>query len=129
MGHGLIVRRSFDAAHWLPGYPGDCKHLHGHTWYVDVELVGELNEVGFLIDFKDAKKIIDGALPDHRCINDHYRALDDEEFMPTAENLSERLFTDLAFAFSVLPPAKANVRVRRVTVWETPTNGATYEPD
>lgn len=32
----LYYKGTFDAAHYLPAYPGNCKKLHGHTWKVEV---------------------------------------------------------------------------------------------
>ena len=32
---------SFDAAHFLKGYSGKCRNLHGHRWRVVAELKGE----------------------------------------------------------------------------------------
>ncbi len=31
----LILKFSFDAAHYLPNYIGKCRDMHGHTWAVD----------------------------------------------------------------------------------------------
>lgn len=46
---------SFDAAHRLMQHTGKCKHLHGHTYHLWVELEGELDENGMVFDFGDIK--------------------------------------------------------------------------
>jgi len=32
----ITVEEQFSAAHALRNYPGDCEHLHGHNWAVEV---------------------------------------------------------------------------------------------
>ena len=57
----------FDAAHRLVGCDGECKHLHGHMWKVEVEVEGnKVDDVGIMIDFKELKKIKDYY--DHKTI-------------------------------------------------------------
>lgn len=70
-----ITRRySFEAAHWLPKVPEEhkCRRLHGHNYLVDVTIGGQVNEIGFIIDFWDLDKIVDPIiqLVDHRTLND-----------------------------------------------------------
>lgn len=65
---------TFAAAHYLPNYEGKCSKLHGHTWRLDVEVKGEVNEkTGMVIDFAELKRIVNewviGKL-DHTCLND-----------------------------------------------------------
>jgi 6-pyruvoyltetrahydropterin/6-carboxytetrahydropterin synthase len=48
----------FESAHRLPWHQGDCKNLHGHSYRLEVELEGEPDERGMLIDFADIKRII-----------------------------------------------------------------------
>jgi len=40
----------FDAAHFLPGHP-KCGEVHGHTWTIEVQLEGKLNDQGMVLDF------------------------------------------------------------------------------
>lgn len=67
---GLIAE--FDAAHSLPGYPGKCAHMHGHTYQVEMVVEGEVGQDGFVMDFYELKKILGSALQelDHRCLNE-----------------------------------------------------------
>lgn len=44
--------------HRLPEHFGLCKNIHGHSYKMIVELEGDLNEQGMIIDFYDLEKII-----------------------------------------------------------------------
>lgn len=55
---------SFETGHALYGYDGLCKNVHGHSYKLDVTVIGtpinDPNHVkyGMVIDFKDLKKIV-----------------------------------------------------------------------
>ena len=56
----LRTEEAFDAAHFLAGYTGKCRNIHGHRWRVVAELKGEelktdLQERGMLMDFSEFK--------------------------------------------------------------------------
>lgn len=61
----------FDAAHRLDFLPSShkCHRLHGHTYRVELEVEGEPNEFGMVIDYADLATDIMDEL-DHRCLND-----------------------------------------------------------
>ena len=66
------IKCHFDAAHFLPNYPGKCKEMHGHTWTVEVEVEGEADFLsGMVIDFKDFKYNIEKVIEslDHSLLN------------------------------------------------------------
>ncbi len=54
----------FETAHALYGYDGLCKNVHGHSYKLDVTVMGTpINDpknvkYGMVIDFKDLKKIV-----------------------------------------------------------------------
>ena len=53
----LTIKDSIAAAHFLRGYEGMCKDLHGHTWKVEVVIESkDLNKIGMVADFIDIKK-------------------------------------------------------------------------
>lgn len=37
----LKTENSFDSAHFLKGYDGKCRNLHGHRWRVVVEIAAD----------------------------------------------------------------------------------------
>ena len=37
----LKTESSFDSAHFLKGYDGKCRNLHGHRWRVVVEIAAD----------------------------------------------------------------------------------------
>jgi len=83
----LIVRRRFDfeAAHELPGHPGACRNLHGHSYKLVVSVEREINPgSGMAIDFADLKQLVRREVldrVDHRLLNE---LLDN----PTAEMIA-----------------------------------------
>ncbi len=50
----------FSAAHYIDSnQAGICQQMHGHTYYCDITIAGdELDETGFLIDFKIIKELV-----------------------------------------------------------------------
>ena len=100
---------SFCAAHFLPGYPGKCAQLHGHTWEVEITVEGVVDpKTGMVIDFIVLKKIVEPWVEelDHHCLNDILP-------MSTAENIA-LWFRDL---WSSEPRP---VKLISVKVWESP---------
>jgi 6-pyruvoyltetrahydropterin/6-carboxytetrahydropterin synthase len=105
----LRIESHFDAAHKLVGYEGKCAELHGHTWRVEVFVVGEkLNDVGILVDFNVLKKKLKEIIErlDHKLLNDL-----NEIGNPTCENISKYIFENL----KDLPK---QVKLEKVRVWE-----------
>lgn len=105
----LRIESHFDAAHKLIGYKGKCAELHGHTWKVEVFVVGEkLGDVGILVDFnileEKTRKIIERL--DHKFLNNIK-----EIGNPTCENLSK-------YIFETLKDLPKNITLERVRVWE-----------
>lgn len=58
----LVVKEmTFDAAHILPGYDGQCKNLHGHTYKVQVGVMSDTiqedgPDKGMVVDFNKLKE-------------------------------------------------------------------------
>ncbi|MGH4123559.1 MAG: 6-carboxytetrahydropterin synthase QueD [Clostridium sp.] len=135
----LKADHSFDSAHFLSGYVGKCSNIHGHRWKVEVEVQsetllkgGQLD--GMVIDFGDLKKDVKAMVDDYdhalivqegtmrsetlNCIKQDGFNVIEVNFRPTAENFS-------GFFFKLMKNMGYNVK--RTTVYETPTNSATYE--
>jgi 6-pyruvoyltetrahydropterin/6-carboxytetrahydropterin synthase len=61
---------SFESGHALHGYDGKCKNIHGHSYRLDVTVIGkpvadESNpKCGMVIDFSDLKKITKDEIVD-----------------------------------------------------------------
>lgn len=118
----LSVRDHFDAAHALRGYPGECAKLHGHTWDIEVTVEGDvLDGIEILYDFKQLKAdLAEVLLPlDHGFLNE---VPPFDVLSPTAENMARVLFEQLASRVGEA------VRVKEVTVWESPVARITYRP-
>lgn len=63
---------TFSSGHRLVGHQGKCRFLHGHNYTLWVTFEApSLNELGMVIDFSDAKKIVGDWLDqnwDHKMI-------------------------------------------------------------
>ena len=136
--YALKTQAHFDSAHFLHGYDGKCKNIHGHRWTVEAEITGEtLQKDGFqrdmLIDFGDFKRELKNLADfyDHSLIYEKnslkektLSALKEEDFRlieiecrPTAEN-----FAKMFFFFLI----EKGLNISKVTVYETPENCAVY---
>lgn len=120
----LTIKDKIDSAHKLIGYHGKCANIHGHTWWIEITVIGtELNPLGILMDFKDIKQLI---IPrtiqrfDHQLLNDHKPF---DKINPTAENLSKYVFEDIES--SMLLPR--NIKLKSVTIWESEKASCKYE--
>ena len=82
-----------DSSHYLKGYEGNCKRIHGHSWFIEVWIKGnasQLDDVGILFDFGNIKKLKDKY--DHQLINEISPF---DKINPTAENLCEQFYYEL----------------------------------
>lgn len=87
---------NFAAAHFVPHIgAGACQHMHGHTYFVDVTIVGnKLDEQGFLTNFSKIKKLIHGRY-DHEVMNEQPEFTanfnGESEDFPTTENVARNI--------------------------------------
>ncbi|MBZ9606864.1 6-carboxytetrahydropterin synthase QueD [Clostridium estertheticum] len=135
----LKTEHSFDSAHFLSGYKGKCSNIHGHRWKVEVYIQSETLAQGgqldgMIIDFGDLKKDVKDMVDsyDHALIvqedtmrSETLNCLKQDgfnvilvDFRPTAENFA-------SFFFELLKDK--GYLVKKTTVYETPTNSASYE--
>lgn len=115
----LTIKSDFASAHFVRGYPGNCKDLHGHTWKVEVTVASDtLDTIGMVVDFKIIKQQLKDFLKhiDHVCLNDlpYFKIVN-----PTTENLAQYIFEE--FSKTCAP-----LIVKRVRVWESETSDVTY---
>ncbi|BDW11119.1 6-carboxytetrahydropterin synthase QueD [Polynucleobacter sp. SHI8] len=136
-----ITRRlEFDAGHRIPNHQGQCRHLHGHRYQIEVTLRGELNqsqgssEEGMMMDFGHIKSIMQELIIDPwdhsffvakidtqlieflKTIPDHKTTIIDG--VPTAENLAKIAF-DLV-APVLLEKYLGRIRLYQLRLYETP---------
>lgn len=66
----LTKEFKFEMAHVLLGYDGPCKNIHGHSYGLDVTVIGSPDDntgsakLGMVIDFGDLKKIVRDEIVD-----------------------------------------------------------------
>ena len=53
---------NWEMGHRLAFHEGKCRNLHGHSYKMLLELEGDVNSNGMLIDYYDVKKIIDPVI-------------------------------------------------------------------
>lgn len=119
----LTIKGHFDAAHSLYDYPGECRHLHGHTWDVEVTVTArELDGIGIVYDFKRLKQDLNAVLDlyDHKHLNDIEPF---DRISPTAENLAKVIFEKLEAVVD------ESVKVKEIAVWESPIAKLVYRKE
>ncbi len=115
----LTIGGDFAAAHFLQGYDGSCKDLHGHTWKLEVTIQAEAtNDIGLVMDFKELRAKLNAFLKelDHGCLNDLpvFQAKN-----PTTENLAQYIYRE--FTKDCEP-----FKIIRVRIWESDKASVTY---
>ena len=121
----LKILSNFSAAHQLKMVAEKCENLHGHNWNVEVRVTGDtLERTGILMDFGELKKHVSEimAILDHQFLND----LDifNDEFPPSSENIA--IYITECLQEKITRP---EVRVSRVSAWESANSCATYIPE
>jgi 6-pyruvoyltetrahydropterin/6-carboxytetrahydropterin synthase len=145
-----ITRRlEFDAGHRIPNHGGQCWHLHGHRYAIELSVLGPVQATrgqtddGMVIDFGDIKRIalshlvepwdhaflvakqdtplvqFLASLPNHKTV-----ILED---VPTVENLVKFAFTILAPIFA--KETKGQLVLHRIRLYETPNCWADYSAE
>lgn len=102
----------FEAAHQLPLKEcyGKCSNLHGHTYKLVIEVEGEVNELGWVMNFKDLKQIVNEKVInkyDHSFLNDFFK-------ISTAENIILKIKDDLEPEI-----VKLNCKLYSIKLYET----------
>lgn len=136
-----ITRRlEFDAGHRIPQHLGQCRHLHGHRYRLEVTLQGGLNatvgasDEGMLMDFSHIKSIMQEWIIDpwdHSFFVAHtdtdlitfLATIPDHKTtviagIPTAENLAHLAFTILAPQLHA--HYEGRVHLHQLRLYETP---------
>src|SRR5579883_652439 len=119
----------WEMAHRLPLHEGGCRNVHGHSYCMWVELAGEPDEQGMVLDYFVLKQIVDPLVAeiDHAFLCDRSDKLIVDflnssglksvyvGFPTTAENIGQWFFERLKKLFS---PMK-HLRELRVRIQET----------
>lgn len=129
---------NWEMGHRLPEHFGKCKNIHGHSYKLMVELDGDLDENGMVMDYYNLKKIVNPIIEnlDHAFMvnkNDtpvleFLEQLDSKrvkvEFESTVENITRYFLTEIGK--HNLPD---NIHKIKVRVCETPDDYAEEEID
>ncbi len=119
----LKVITNFSAAHQLRNFEGACENLHGHNWKIEIYVTSEtLNEAGIVIDFRALKERVNTIMEDldHKFLND-LKAFRNHN--PSSENIARYIAEQLSLSLN-----DPEIKVSRVTAWESETSCATYYP-
>lgn len=138
---------TFEAAHALDGYDGKCRHIHGHSYRLEVTVKGEPLEddndpkCGMTLDFGELKRIVNAEIVerfDHSLVVQRTDGSDDEwlaplkarfgniietPYRPTCENM----LTDFARRLRRAMPA--GVQLCSLKMYETATSCAGWYAD
>lgn len=105
----LTRKFPFEMAHALYGYDGPCKNIHGHSYRLEVTIIGSVlrqsghPKDGMLLDFGDLKRIVHSTVVeqfDHALVlngrsphwdleymRNHFEKIVYLDYQPTCENL------------------------------------------
>jgi 6-pyruvoyltetrahydropterin/6-carboxytetrahydropterin synthase len=115
------VRSSYEAAHFLRNYAGDCARLHGHRYEVEAVLsLPELDDGGLAYDFVEFDRHLEAVTRslDHQNLND-LEAFSQVE--TTAENQARYIYFELKSRLGGVGD-----HLHRVRVWETARHWAEF---
>ncbi len=119
----------WEMAHRLPEHTGGCRNVHGHSYRMWIELTGEPDEQGMVLDYFTLKEIVDPLVAeiDHSFLCDRSDKLIVDflkssglkavfvDFPTTAEHIAQWFFLRLSPLFA---PMK-HLRELRVRIQET----------
>ena len=125
----------WEMAHRLPNHNGGCRNVHGHSYRMWIELAGEPDDQGMVLDYFDLKKMVDPLVAeiDHSFLCDRSDTLIVDflessglkavyvDFPTTAENIAKWFFERLSalFAPKTADSSMKHLRELRVRIQET----------
>lgn len=130
----------FEMAHALLGYDGPCKNIHGHSYKLDVTVLGSVKEntsdsdEGMVIDFGIIKTLVKELIVDeydHSLVLNEKMDIDKSQFefmnklilvpyQPTCELIL------LSFADVIKDKLPVNISLYSLMLRETPTSFAEW---
>ena len=54
----IFYEGTIDSAHFVPDSNSKCENIHGHTWKVQIDIVGEIQNDGMILDFGKIKDLL-----------------------------------------------------------------------
>lgn len=130
----------FEMAHALLGYDGPCKNIHGHSYKLDVTVIGDVKEgstdsdEGMVIDFGIIKDIVKELIIDqydHSLVLNKKMKIDAAQFefmnkliivpfQPTCELLL------VHYSELIISKLPSNIQLHSLVLRETPTSYAEW---
>ncbi|MGB3607272.1 MAG: 6-carboxytetrahydropterin synthase [Psychroserpens sp.] len=144
MSHIRITKQfSFETGHALYGYDGKCKNVHGHSYRLDVTVIGQPItdqsnvKFGMVIDFTDLKKIVKEEIVDvfdhatvfnkntpHVELAKELQARDHNVLLVDYQPTSEMMVID--FAHKIKQRLPQNIKLHSLKLQETATSYAQW---
>ncbi len=131
-----------EMAHALKGYDGPCKYIHGHSYKLEVTVLGTTIQDsthpknGMVMDFKDLKKIVKEHILD---VYDHALVLeegfDDELIQVLTQRNDKTVYTPYAptceflvygFAEIIKTHLAPTIKLHSLKLYETSTSFAEW---
>ncbi len=114
----------WEMAHRLPFHKGKCRNLHGHTYRMRIELEGEIDENGMVMDYYDVAQLVEPLVDrlDHSVMA--YEK--DEELIEALQKISSKVnvvpFQTTAenicrFFLKEIKTLNSNENIRRLKIW------------
>lgn len=137
----ITKRFNFEMAHALHGHDGLCRHIHGHSYVLEVSVAGipqtfDSPKKGMVMDFGELKKIVKESIVDpldHALVLSHesepetlrqgrelFNKLVVVDYQPTSENM----LIDFAAKIGSLLPRQ--VELHSLRLFETATSFAEW---
>ena len=118
----------WEMGHRLPFHDGGCQNIHGHSYTMRVEVIGEIDPAtGMVIDYFDMKSLVQPLIDtlDHSFLLDssdqilveffkeHPMKVKIVDFYSTAENIAHYILGELIPGFSAFPSVQSiTIRLR-----------------
>jgi len=137
----ITKKFNFEMAHALHGHDGLCRHIHGHSYVLEVCVAGipqtsEGPKKGMVLDFGELKKVVKESIVDpldHALVLSHesqpetlrqgrelFNKLVVVDYQPTSENM----LIDFAARIQLLLPRQ--VELHSLRLFETATSYAEW---
>lgn len=129
---------SFEMAHALDFHEGKCRNIHGHSYYLEVTLLGMPNskdesDKGMVLDFAELKTIVNEQIV---CDLDHALVLQkDSKYISLAGNNTKLIVVDyqptcenmvVDFAARLINALPPKVTLHKLKLTETATSFAEW---